>query len=40
MSRMPGKFYRRLTALEKSYGLLIHQQNEKMGLGKIGRAHV
>jgi len=29
---MPGKFYSRLTALEKSYGLLIHQPNEKAGL--------
>jgi len=27
---MPGKFYSRLTALEKDHNLLIHQPNEKM----------
>jgi 4-O-beta-D-mannosyl-D-glucose phosphorylase len=30
---MPGKFYSRLTALEKSYDLIIHQPNEKIRLG-------
>lgn len=36
MSLMTGKFYSRLTALEKNFDLLIHQPNEKMDSIAIG----